>query len=141
MKLFTKRIIATIAVFAATACAAYAVKAIKADTYCGFTDPQLSLEYYVLKDVCGYSESEAAAIMVSRHGKIETIYPKTFVVSACDLDNDKVFLVDCAGNEWAISGIEDWIEGDVASVIMSDNGTPEIYDDEILEIRYSGYLW
>lgn len=141
MKLFTKRIIATIAVFAATIAAAYAVKAINASAYCGFTDPQLSLEYYVLTDVCQYSEKEAMSIMVSRYGKIETVYPKTFVVSACDLDNDKVFIVDANGNEWAISGIEDWMEGDVASAIMSDNGTPEIYDDAILDIRYSGYIW
>lgn len=141
MKLFTKRIIATIAAFAATACAAYAVKAIKADAY-EFTDPQFSLEYYVLTDVCGYSKNEAMSIMVSRHGKIETVYPKTFIVSACDLDNDKVFLVDFNGNEWTISGIEDWMEGDVASAIMSDNGTPDsIYDDKILDIQYSGYLW
>ena len=141
MKLFTKRIIATIAVFAATIAAAYAVKAINASAYCGFTDPQLSLEYYVLTDVCQYSEKEAMSIMVSRYGKIETVYPKTFVVSACDLDDDKVFIVDANGNEWAISGIEDWMEGDVASAIMSDNGTPEIYDDAILDIRYSGYIW
>ena len=141
MKILTKRIIATIAVFAATIAAAYAVKAINASAYCGFADPQLSLEYYVMTDVCQYSEKEAMSIMVSRYGKIETVYPKTFVVSACDLDNDKVFLVDANGNEWAISGIEDWTEGDVASAIMSDNGTPEIYDDAIIEIRYSGYLW
>ena len=142
MKILTKRIIATIAVFAATIAAAYAVKAINASAYCGFADPQLSLEYYVLTDVCQYSEKEAMSIMVSRHGKIETVYPKTFVVSACDLDNDTVFLVDSNNNEWAISGIEDWMEGDVASAIMSDNGTPDsIYDDKILDIRYSGYLW
>lgn len=141
MKLFTKRVIASIAVFAATIAAAYAIKAIKADAYCGFTDPQLSLEYYVLTDVCRYSEKEAMSIMVSRHGKIETVYPKTFTVSACDQDSDKVFLVDFNGNEWTISGIEDWMEGDVASAIMSDNGTPEIYDDAILDIRYSGYIW
>lgn len=101
MKLFTKRIIATIAFFAVTACAAYVVKAIKPDAH----------------------------------------YPKTFVVSACDSDNDMVFLVDFNGNEWTITGIEDWAEGDIASAIMSDNGTPEIYDDTILDIRYSGYLW
>lgn len=142
MKLFTKRVIASIAVFAATIAAAYAVKAINADAYCGFTDPQLSLEYYVLTDVCQYSEKEAMRIMVSRHGSIETLYPKTFTVSAVDLDNDMVFLVDFNGNEWCISGIEDWAEGDVASAIMSDNGTPDsIYDDKILDIRYSGYLW
>lgn len=142
MKLFTKRVIASIAVFAATIAAAYAVKAINASAYCGFSDPQLSLEYYVLTDVCQYSEKEAMSIMVSQYGKIETVYPKTFVVSACDLDNDTVFLVDSNNNEWAISGIEDWMEGDVASAIMSDNGTPDsIYDDKILDIRYSGYLW
>lgn len=41
MKLFTKRVIASIAVFAATIAAAYAIKAIKADAYCGFNDPQM----------------------------------------------------------------------------------------------------
>lgn len=142
MKLFTKRIIATIAAFAATVCTAYAVKEIKADAYCGFTDPQLSLEYYVLKDVCGYSEEDTMSIMVSRHGSVEQLYPKAFIVSACDPDSDRVFLTDTNNNEWVILGVEDWSEGDIAAAIMNDSGTPDsIYDDKIVEIRYSGYLW
>ncbi len=142
MKQLTKRIIAGVAVFAATIASAYAIKAIRAEaSYCGFTDPQLSLEYYVLTDVCQYSEKEAMRIMVSRHGSIETLYPKTFTVSAVDPDNDMVFLTDFNNNEWVIEGVEDWMEGDVASAVMSDNGTPVIYDDVILDIRYSGYLW
>ena len=143
MKQLTKRIIASIAVFAATIASAYAIKAIRAEaSYCGFaTEPEMALEYYVLTDVCQYSEREAREIMVSRYEKVETVYPATFMVSAVDLDNDLVFLVDFNGNEWAISGVEDWMEGDIASAIMSDNGTPVIYDDRIVDIRYSGYIW
>lgn len=142
MKLFTKRIIASIVVFAATIAAAYAAKATNASAYCGFSDPQLSLEYYVLNDVCQYSEKEAMSIMVSRHGSVEQLYPKAFIVSACDPDSDRVFLTDTNNNEWAILGVEDWSEGDIAAAIMNDSGTPDsIYDDKIVEIRYSGYLW
>ena len=141
MKTLTKRIIASIAVFATVIASAYTIKAIRADAYCGFTDPRMSLEYYVLTDLCRYSESEAMDIMVSRYEKVETVYPATFVVSAVDLYNNLVFLVDFNGNEWSISGVEDWAEGDIASAIMSDNGTPIIYDDRIVDIRYSGYIW
>lgn len=142
MKTLTKRIVATIAVFAATIAAAYATKAIQADAYYGFTNPQYALEYYTLTEVCGFSADEAADIMTARFGKIERLYPKTFIVSTCDPDTNRVFLVDANDNEWVIFGVEDWMEGDIASAIMSDNGTTKtIYDDKIVELRYSGYMW
>ena len=143
MKVLTKRIIASVAVFATVIASAYAIKAIRAEaSYCGFTtEPEMALEYYVLTDVCQFSEREAMDIMVSRYKKVETVYPATFVVSAVDPDTDRVFLTDFNNNEWVIEGVEDWMEGDVASAIMADNGTPIIYDDRIVDIRYSGYIW
>ena len=52
---------------------------------------------------------------------------------------DTVIVEDYSGNLWAFYGCEDWQEGDCVSLVMSDNATEEIYDDEILSVRYSGW--
>lgn len=67
-------------------------------------------------------------------------YPTTMVVSEIDEDGNSFYAVDCNGEKWIVEEIEDIYVGDLISVIMCDMGTPEIYDDEIIEYRYSG-LW
>lgn len=69
------------------------------------------------------------------------IYPQAFLVIEVDYSNDIVIMIDFNGNEWIIEGVEDWIEGDIASAIMNDNDTLEIFDDSIISLRYSGYMW
>lgn len=66
------------------------------------------------------------------------IYPTTFVI--VKVTNNIVIAEDFNENLWAWEGAEDWMEGDIASAIMNDNGTPEIFDDEIVTVRYSGYI-
>lgn len=68
------------------------------------------------------------------------IYAETFIVS--ETIGEKVILTDFNGFQWSFYDTEgdDWKPGDVASCIMSDEGTPLIYDDQILSIKYSGYL-
>ena len=64
----------------------------------------------------------------------------TYAMSAhvveCDTRTDVIVLEDCNGNLWEWEGVEDWQEGDCAACIMNNNGTPSIYDDEIISLRY-----
>ena len=75
-------------------------------------------------------------------------YPTTTVVSnvcECEVEvetekNYWLTLEDFNGNKWGyISEDGDWLEGDIVSLIMCDNGTKEIEDDIIVYVRYSGY--
>jgi len=68
-------------------------------------------------------------------------YALTTQVVQVDYENDVVVCQDFNGNLWEFEGCEDWMYGDIASLVMNDMGTPEIYDDEIVAPpRYSGYF-
>ena len=67
-------------------------------------------------------------------------YALTTVVSKLDTENDAVVCYDATGNSWVFHGIEDWEVGDVCSMLMNDKGTVEIYDDEIVSVRYGGHV-
>lgn len=66
-------------------------------------------------------------------------YALTTQVVEIDRDAGIVTVEDANGNLWEFEGVEDWEVGDCASMIMSDNGTDTIFDDEILDIRYSNW--
>ena len=67
-------------------------------------------------------------------------YPATMTVTS--VQNDVVTMETSTGHIYEMDGAEDWMPGDVASLIMSDNGTPEdVTDDVIMSARYSGYIW
>lgn len=69
------------------------------------------------------------------------IYPNTMFVIDLDETNDEVICIDFNGNTWSFSGIEDWAIGDIVSMIMDNNNTPQtIYDDSIMQVRYSGWI-
>lgn len=68
------------------------------------------------------------------------IYSLTTVVKYVDYGYDKVYCEDFNGEVWCFNGCEDWMEGNIASMVMYDNGTSIIYDDEIISIRYCGWL-
>lgn len=72
--------------------------------------------------------------------KEESTYALTTQVVQLDYENDLVVCEDFNGNLWEFSGCEDWMYGDIASLVMNDMGTPSIYDDEIISARYSGYF-
>lgn len=65
-------------------------------------------------------------------------YPRLFIVTNLDYDNDIVTFTDLNGEEWEWIGVEDWMVDDFAAAIMDDNGTPVIYDDTIVKIYYEG---
>lgn len=67
-------------------------------------------------------------------------YAMTAVVSDLDYAGCVVTVENANGFSWCFSGTEDWIIGDVASLIMDGKGTETILDDEIVSIRYSGYI-
>ena len=68
------------------------------------------------------------------------LYPATAMVCRVDEENDLVYCKECNGVIWAFSGVEDWMEKDLVSMIMDDNDTELIYDDIIIQVRYGGYV-
>lgn len=66
-------------------------------------------------------------------------YACTTIVVEVDRDNDLVTVEDSTGNRWQFYGVEDWQEGDCASLLMWDNGTESITDDEIQSARYNAW--
>lgn len=67
------------------------------------------------------------------------LYPLTAVVE--EINGDVLTLVDGNGNGWEMT--EDgfgWMLGDVASLLMYDNGTETVEDDIILDARFSGWV-
>ena len=70
----------------------------------------------------------------------QNYYAMTTVVIQVDYENDIVTCKDFVGNSWAFNGCEDWISGDIASMIMDTKGTQEISDDEIVSVRYNGWI-
>lgn len=71
---------------------------------------------------------------------VEDVYSLTTVVIAVDYDNDCVYCQDFNGEVWCFSGCEDWAINDVCSMVMYDNHTPIISDDEIVSMKYCGWF-
>ena len=63
-------------------------------------------------------------------------YPSSAKVTR--IENDTVYIEDCAGFEWEFDGVEDWEENDACAVLFCDNGTENIKDDIIVNVRYTG---
>lgn len=82
------------------------------------------------------------AFFCPANGSNETpagFYPLTALVVETDEAADTVSVEDYAGNLWSFEGAEDWFVGDFASLLMNDMGTPLIFDDEIVSVRYAGH--
>ena len=88
--------------------------------------------------VCGMCIDASAS--EGRNFNENHIYSLTTVVEYVDYNHDKVYCKDFNGEVWCFNGCEDWIEGDIASMVMFDNGSKIIYDDEIISIRYNGWF-
>lgn len=70
----------------------------------------------------------------------ENLYPTCGIVTEVNYTENMVTFTDFNGNSWSFYGTEDWIAGDIASAIMDKMGTDIIYDDEVLSVRYCGYI-
>ena len=69
----------------------------------------------------------------------EKLYPRAFVITELDYENDLVIVEDATEHIWDFEEIEDWEIGDMVVAIMSDNGTEIMSDDYFVEIRWAGY--
>lgn len=78
--------------------------------------------------------------LLSCMGAYASTYPIVFVVAETDEVSDVLVLEDFNGFLWEWEGIEDFFPGDVVAAIMDDLGTDEVFDDEIVSIRYCGWL-
>ena len=65
-------------------------------------------------------------------------YPLNTVVQEINKETDTVTCADYNGNLWEFYGVEDWQEGDFATMIMDTCGTTNIFDDEIVKVEYNG---
>lgn len=66
-------------------------------------------------------------------------YPLSTVVEC--VNGNEITAKDFNGNLWTFTdSTEDWIKGDICSLIMHDNYTSIIYDDEIIKAQYSGFV-
>lgn len=68
---------------------------------------------------------------------IADVYPLTMKVVEVDTEADLVTAETYLGFMYAFYGVDDWQVGDCCSCIMFDNYTPEIMDDEIVQVAYS----
>lgn len=65
-------------------------------------------------------------------------YAKTAKIVEVNRITDTVTCEDYNGNLWEFTECEDWEVGDIAALLMNNNGTESIYDDTIVEVRYCG---
>ena len=65
------------------------------------------------------------------------IYSTVFEVVEINESEDIIYLVDVNGNEWIWEGAKDWEVGDFAAATMSTNETDNIYDDTIIDLKYT----
>jgi len=74
---------------------------------------------------------------------LNNLYPLATIVEEIHEANDLVTVRDFNGNLWQFyleeSG-EDWEIGDICSIIFDSKGTEDIKDDEIISVRYSGWM-
>lgn len=89
----------------------------------------------LLAQACYLKGKRAGADELMNH-----IYPMSGAVTEVNYQENKVIVTDSTGNKWEFDGAEDWHTGDIAAMIMKDNGTEEIYDDEIIDVQYDGWV-
>ena len=64
------------------------------------------------------------------------MYPELYKVIEVNLEADTVVLVSGNGSLWIWEGAEDWEVDDLAAGIVEDWDTEDLFDDEILTLRY-----
>lgn len=69
-----------------------------------------------------------------------SVYPNGGIIVDLIPEDDVVIFEDGAGLNWAFYGIEDYGIGDLVACIFWDAGTETIFDDEIINVQYIGYV-
>lgn len=80
------------------------------------------------------------AAFSSDYKQIDRVYSLSTVVTAIDKANDTVTVTDFNGNDWQFTGVEDWFVGDICALTMDNMATDEIFDDEIINCKYCGWI-
>ena len=94
---------------------------------------------FIVAGIIGTIELHAEPEYVKEYEE-ENLYATTGIVTT--VATDFIVFTDFNGNEWEINGdSEDWDCGDIISVIMDNNGTEIIYDDEVVSTKYSGWIY
>lgn len=84
----------------------------------------------------------ALTMLTSPTYTANNLYALNTTVIDVDTTANLVTCVDFNGNEWQFTDTsEDWFEGDIAALVMFDNGTPEIEDDKIITATYCGWVY
>lgn len=73
-------------------------------------------------------------------GKVDTTYPLTTKVVDINYFSDVVTVMDFNGMTWKFTGTDDWMVGDICSMIMDSRGTELVFDDVIIDYKYDGYI-
>lgn len=69
------------------------------------------------------------------------LYAATVMVFQIDFVKDEFQAVDFSGSQIHIfEGIEDYYIGDLISMVMDDNDTDFISDDEVINYNYVGWI-
>lgn len=66
-------------------------------------------------------------------------YPRAMEIVEIDRKADIAVCVDATGMEWEFTEPEDLFVGDIVICTMYDNNTTQIFDDEIVDVVWSGY--
>lgn len=83
----------------------------------------------------------AIFLITAASGKADySVYPNGGLVIDLIPEDDIVVFEDGAGLVWSFYGIGDYEVGDLVACVFWDAGTPNIFDDEILDVRYIGYI-
>lgn len=70
-----------------------------------------------------------------------TTYPACGIVYGLEYADDAVIVMTPDGELWEFYGCEDWAIGDICAMTFADAGIPNyIWDDEIIDVRYVGYI-
>lgn len=94
---------------------------------------------FIVAGIIGTVELHAEPEYVKEYEE-ENLYATTGIVTT--VATDFIVFTDFNGNEWEVNGdSEDWDCGDIISVIMDNNGTEIIYDDEVVSTKYSGWIY
>ena len=100
---------------------------------------------FSLKDVCNQLDDPANSGYAEIMDKVAAATTEICgyeMYSSCgfvtEIADGLITVEDMDGNLWQFMGTDDWEVGDLCSMILSDEGTIEVYDDVILSYQNHG---
>jgi len=78
-----------------------------------------------------------AGLVIHQYACADRLYPATMIVD--EVRNGIVTMSTETGHMYCYAGASDEEVGDLMSVLMDSNGTPNVADDRIVQVRYSGF--